>query len=70
MKKVINNLKEKNKSFMDKINDLQKELIEANFEREMKEKELSQLKVSMSENRKPMSSSVFDGLQSPRSPLK
>lgn len=38
MKKVINNLKEKNKSFMDKINDLQKELIEANFEREMKEK--------------------------------
>jgi len=24
MKKVINNLKEKNKSFMDKINDLQK----------------------------------------------
>ena len=45
MKKVIHNLKEKNKSFMDKINDLQKELIEANFEKEMKEKELGQLRM-------------------------
>ena len=47
MKKVIYNLKEKNKSFMEKINDLQKELIESNFEKEMKEKELTQLKNSI-----------------------
>ncbi len=66
MKKVINNLKDKNKSFMDKINDLQTELTEVKFEKEIKDKELLEIKIAHSDGRRP-TSAVFD---SPRSPLK
>ncbi len=65
MKKVINNLKDKNKSFMDKINDLQTELTEVKFEKEIKDKELLEFKVAHDGRRH--TSAVFD---SPRSPLK
>ena len=40
MKKVIANLKEKNKGLNDKINELQKELIEVKFDKEIMEKEI------------------------------
>ncbi len=44
MKKVIANLKEKNKGLNDKINELQKELIEVKFDKEIMEKELMFIK--------------------------
>jgi hypothetical protein len=83
MKKVIANLKEKNKGLNDKINELQKELIEVKFDKEIMEKELMFIKNSP--GYKNIGSNGFgggkiqhnqqdvngvDNLSSPRTPIK